>query len=481
MMASKDLTMFDEFEHRGHFWLPGNEQNVVPGVLNFRNDDIALGLFGLLRSDSTGRHQNLLPGHETSIILGHGNNQAFTLYRNTEISTNLFSAGHPTSTVSSNFLFVGEHYESESDLRFDSLTVNFTDLEEWVAEVPFKRGNFRKEGHKLTSTEVTYTFPDAFEIDVPRLDATIRLTFRLISEGPGYRSHTLEHFAYLEVTPKQSKDFRWFMDALVDLQHLLALFVHQPVYPKVIEMYRKTGEGPTARYSESSKVYYCHSDRNVQGASRPVDMLLPLPKIRTHLPGVLAAWFAKLDELRDVSNLHFGALYRPKMYLESHFLVLMQALESFSRSLHDGNYLSDTDYQRVADALCAAIPPDIDSDLKASLKSRIKYGNEYSLRKRLGLIFDSLQSETLGLLSNDAGRFKGKIIDTRNYYTHYSEELKRKILEGEDLYWANQRLRLLLTILLLKEITVNEATIRQAISDNGRLKQMIDLYLAKDK
>lgn len=480
-MASKDVTMFDQFEHKGHFWLPGQEQHAVPGVLNFRDDDITLDLFGLLRAGSSGAQQNFSPGHETPIILGQGENQALTLYRNTEIGTNWLSAGRPTSTVSSTFLFVGEHYKSESDLQFDSLSVNFTDLEEWVAEVPFKQGGFRKEGQKLTSTEITYTFPDTFEIEVARLDATVGLTFSLVSKGPGYRSHTLEHVAFLEVSPKESRAFRWFMDALVDLQHLLALFVHKPVYPKLIVMCRKTGEGLTARHKESSKVYYCHSDRNAEGGSRPVDMLLPLPKVRTHLSGVLAAWFAKLEQLRDVSNLHFGALYRPKMYLESHFLVLMQALESFSRSLHDANYLSQADYQRVAAALNAAIPPDTGSDLKASLKSRIKYGNEYSLRKRLSLIFDSLQPETLALLCKDAGRFKGKVVDTRNYYTHYSDELKGKILEGEDLYWANQRLRLLLTILLLKEITIDEATIRQAISDNARLKQMIDLYLAKEQ
>src|SRR5690349_6121987 len=107
-MATKDATMFDQFEHKGYFWLPSQEQYSVPGVLTFGDDDITLDLFGILRPASETTCQNLGLGYETPIILGQGDNQALTLYRNTEISKSWFSAGRPTSTVSANFVFVGE-------------------------------------------------------------------------------------------------------------------------------------------------------------------------------------------------------------------------------------------------------------------------------------------------------------------------------------------------------------------------------------
>jgi hypothetical protein len=168
------------------------------------------------------------------------------------------------------------------------------------------------------------------------------------------------------------------------------------------------------------------------------------------------------------------------MYLESVFLSLIQALETYSRATMDAKYVTPEEYQKIAAALNAGIPADTPSSLKQSLKSRIKYGNEYSLRKRLEGILSSLDTETVKLVCPNHTKLRDSLVETRNYLTHYTEELKENAIHGPGLFYANLRMKLLLTILLCKEVGVNEESIRKALLNNNKWMQLIHLYTERD-
>ena len=70
--------------------------------------------------------------------------------------------------------------------------------------------------------------------------------------------------------------------------------------------------------------------------------------------------------------------------------------------------------------------------------------------------------------------FTGAIVDTRNYLTHYDDDLKDSSLKGADLYWANQRLRIFITILLLKEIDIEENVILDSMRENNKISQIFN-------
>jgi hypothetical protein len=65
------------------------------------------------------------------------------------------------------------------------------------------------------------------------------------------------------------------------------------------------------------------------------------------------------------------------------------------------------------------------------------------------------------------------VIDTRNYLTHYDENLKAQSLGHEEMIEATQRLRILLTIILLKHLNLDEGTIEQVVSNNKNLTKWI--------
>jgi len=152
----------------------------------------------------------------------------------------------------------------------------------------------------------------------------------------------------------------------------------------------------------------------------------------------------------------------------------MQALESFHRVTKGGKYLSNDEWKPFRATLANAIPAELDSGHRESLRSRIKYGNEYSLRKRIGELLEGLNEITLSRLSPTDKYFTGIIVDTRNYLTHYDDELKDVALKNADLYWANQRLRILISLLLLKEIGIPEKLIFDSMIENYKIRQIFD-------
>lgn len=117
------------------------------------------------------------------------------------------------------------------------------------------------------------------------------------------------------------------------------------------------------------------------------------------------------------------------------------------------------DYAKVRCALEKAIPK-VKENLEESLKSRIEYGNEFSLRTRLKEIFDKYQ-ENLSEFVEKKEDFIGRVVDTRNYLTHYDEKLKEKAALGEELDPLIQELKILLEICLLTEVGFSSEEIKE--------------------
>jgi len=126
------------------------------------------------------------------------------------------------------------------------------------------------------------------------------------------------------------------------------------------------------------------------------------------------------------------------------------------------------------------IPPDIDQGFKASLlNGKLKYANEYSLRKRLRELVNHLTANDFSpnfIAPRRAARiFIEKVCDTRNYLTHYSQALQGRVVEGEELFMLTMRLRGLLEIFLLEELGFDYETIRKMISKNRRFKYRLGM------
>ena len=463
-------TLFHEFQHKGWWWLPETPKEVVPGVLVYNQSRIHLDLFGNLRMEIT---DDLEPA---PIILGQlENGKECTLTDNRETIVRLDGR---SSRWSAGAIFLGKHFAREEEIKFTAWNINFTDLEEWIAVQPFT-SHTRHDGTRFIGQQSEYVQPDSLKIPIPSLNATLETAHTLTSSGSWFGTHVREHTAFLVFTPNEAKNLIWFQDVLQTCQGLLTLFVGKPVYAQRVVADGEQIEWPDGKKStEEIHIYFNQLNRKKRERVSPHDMLISLPQIKDRIGTIVPIWFEKAEALKHVYDLFLGTFYGESMYLESEFLTLTQALETYCRSTWPGKYLPDDQYKPVEEALVTAIPSGIHSGLRESLKARLRYGNEHSLRKRLAALLATMDDETCNLFCKNESEWCGRIVDTRNYLTHYGEQSAR-VIGGTDLFFANRRMSVLLTIILFKELGLEESFIRQIFNGNSHLMRLIHSYLSK--
>lgn len=471
-MARPSYTLTDNFELKGIWWLPQKPDLQISGILSFDNESkFSLELLGSFRGlHSLGGHDLFQP----EIVLGISDSgHICTLYRNIETSQQFNFPGIQKSIIEAQYLFIGKHFQTPDDITFSSLKASFTNLENWLTIRPFSLEIPDNKENK--DWKLVHKWPTEFKAQLAELEISIESTHEFNTDGNLITDAIWKSKAFLQITPNNPKNFKWYLEMMHDLGNLFTLLIGETTFIKqVIALGDEVQVGPDKTIRENIELFFAQRKVRISKEVHPFEMILPFPRISEQIANVLSLWFTNACRLRTVYDLFFGTFYNPDMYLEFQFLSLMQALESFHRVTKSGKYLNDNDWSPFRETLANAIPAELESGHKESLKGRIKYGNEYSLRKRIGELLENLDKETVSLLSPTEKYFTGILVDTRNYLTHYDDDLKYVALKNEDLYWANQRLRILITLLLLKEIGIQEKLILDSMKENNKIRQVLE-------
>jgi hypothetical protein len=188
---------------------------------------------------------------------------------------------------------------------------------------------------------------------------------------------------------------------------------------------------------------------------------------------VLSKWFEVYDSIEMPSQLAQSVLATDDLWLHVEFLSLMQAFEGFHRATSSGLYLAAEDYAPIKDAILASFPECLEKSHRQSLKSRIEYGNEISLGKRLNDLANRLNDDLRRRLFGLDGKVPRSWIDTRNYYTHWDEASRANVLEGAAMHHAGVRLKLLLRVLYLDLVGVPADAIAKALGGANKEAQYL--------
>ena len=471
-MAKQSYTLLSDFELKGLWWLPEQPDLQISGIISFENEKkISLELLGSFHEVKTFGSGDFF---HPDIILGiTDNGQVCTLFRNFETQNQMNFPGIQKSIIESQYLFVGKHYNTTDDICFSSFQANFTNLENWLVKRPFSM-EIPKDA-KTGEWKLTHKWPDEFISNIEVLNSTIESTHEFKTDGDLTRNATWKSKAYLKIIPKKQEHFKWFWKVIYDLCNFLTLLIGDTTYIVSVKAYGDDIEiTPEQKTKETIEVFFTQKKPGLNEGIHPFEMIIPFPRISDKIERVMSLWFSKAQNLRSVYDLFFGTFYNPGMYRQFHFLSLIQAIESYHRVTKGGKYISDDSWQTYRKTLADHIPAELDSGHRESLKSRIKYGNEYSLRKRLSELLCTIDKKSLLVLFPSKNFLAGTVVDTRNYLTHYDVELKDSSLKGADLYWANQRLRIFLTLLLLKDIEIEESVILASMKENNKISQIFN-------
>ena len=458
--------MKNKMEFKGEWWIPNHSDNALNGVLKFiKHEGWILEVMGSLNQELSKKNY-----FAPEIILGSANGHKITLQNCIERGNSHSFPGIYINKFTYHFCFVGCHFQKVEDIKFKQIDVHYSNLNEWTCSRSLTTEDNASDDIKMNTEVIAkYTRPKPVQINInDSLDLVISSKLS-ISESQ-WTKIQMEGKDYIEIKFKEEKKFIEFYKKIHEIQNFLTIGIGVLVYPLKIEGFTKLEE-PVDVYGfqfEETDVILNHS------------MVFSLEDnwVASNLNGLFQKWFEMADYLESSYHLYFDTLYNSTNYLIPWFLSLAQALESYythSKKNFEGKYLEDKSFKNniykpikkfidednsLNDFFNDEFDNEIVKDFKNSIKERIRFGNEPSLKTKILIIFGD-NEEFIGKIINDKDSFIEKFKCTRDYLTHYSKKQKECSASDEELIEMCHILQELIEMLLMKEIDFHPYIIQQ--------------------
>jgi len=419
--------MIEEFICEGIWSVTDGQREKLCGTLKFAPDSGAI----LTLLGPTSEIDNIkktlyskgggdgIPNQE--IILGNSlNKRVITLFNCILAgnSSNYPEPGPSTLSFMVNVVFDGTQFTKKEDIKFCTLSVRFTNLDEW--------GNiFGSDLHE----PIRVIKQDDYEI-------SIEFTRPLYSymQDPAY----IRQNAHVTIKSTAGKTLEEYKKIIKKIENLLTLFIILPVYPLQITGTTKNNQLPI-------EIFYRIPNYNKASASSFL-MLFSYKEISDRFENLVKNWFEKEALLEPVYILYFDTLYNPSMNILHRFLSYVQAIETYHRRFKHG---------------------------------RLKKKEPRLKERLLDILEEYSQITDLFIEPNRREEIARKIVGSRNYYIHGNPKQKTRAADWEELACLQYKLKMLLEICLLNELGFSITEIRRSMVKNESYKQQIP-YLRRD-
>ena len=376
--------------------------------------------------------------------------------------------------IHADLLFLGFLLPSYAGDHITNLTTSFRHLYRWMA----LSGATLDHGERFQDIDLRYREPEPIRLSLSdEFDLALGVRLASIPGGMGWDGDTaINEEALVSIQSRTPRPYEFFHRIVRDLQDFFSvasLRFSPPVHIRVTGSF-----DPDVRDDGSSFLPY--ADVRVQsfhqepeaGPPHPVDFLFRLPDIRDELQAALKAWFTKRDKLHHVRSLYLTARYTPQVFVDSQFLTTICAVEAYHRRFFEGQYLPHAWFElEVQSALAAQLPTSVPVEYQAQCSSNdlkvfrdsaarsLRWLNEYSLRKRLKVLFREFEDVLRAFLPDGKTAIE-EIVDARNYLTHWTEQATDVTERPERLAVLTDLLHLVLEVGFLREMGISQERMR---------------------
>ena len=468
------MRISEPIEKHGFFWLPDDAENQVPGVLRIsESGDITLEVSYLYDFRRPALHKRRLGYPEESEdanikrIVGVIDDGLITL-DGCYYGPYTIKRGVSTTTIHAIRGFIGVNYKKKEKLTFTKFTFSVEGLDEWLWISGFQTEHnwedMSRSIHFRPPEEIALNLPDGIEL---------KFIFSW-TDSPGLTESHITQKASISLISKELRPIEDFLDLVFKL-HLFFCFA----IDKVVSLDSVTGYSSeiTQEYQDGQKreipikIYYQSGPySDTKPKVHPHDMLFVYGNVSDQLEEILTRWIHDYEISKPAFNLYFATKSGGQKYLDGKFLSLAQGIETLHRRNSQETRMSEDEFRNLIDTILNAVP---DDGQRQWIDEKLKYANELSLRNRLKKMIDPFKD----LFGNSKKRnsFIGKVVDTRNYLTHYDSSLENKAANGEDLWKLYRKLEALFQLHFLQLIGMDIESIKSIIKENKDLRNKLGL------
>ncbi|RKU37243.1 hypothetical protein C6496_10885 [Candidatus Poribacteria bacterium] len=439
----------EDFKKSGYFWLPSAPEKKYPGTLSISDGGIIdleiVELFESIGSDSADQESvswdilNWEPVFRNRFkrIVGHIETGEVTLDDCRPNGGFIFPTGLSKSILRVGRAFMGVKYNKDEIPRFKTLIFSVDGINEWIG-TNSNRSNPPNPNYPLVYQGKTISFqhpepisfnlPNEMELSItfsqkrsgsmnPREDKiTQRTYFKLVSQD----EHELDEF--VSIVEKIMNFLCFAMGDIVCVDNIEAASEDPPPFPRPRGdcEYDRIGLLPINIFF-SSQLY--SKDRYRTGFRT----LFGFDRIQNDAARVICNWINAHEEISPAFNLYFLATMGTQPSFEARFLTLMQGLEAYHRRTSNEKQMDGTEFKELVENLVEQCS----KGKRNWLKGKLQYANELTLRNRIKRMIEPF----VDIFGDEEKRRRliNRVIDTRNYLTHYDLSLESKASKGRDL------------------------------------------------
>lgn len=445
--------MTDKFEIKGEWFLPTDKTNRVHGVLTFDpQDKTTLELYGSLNGD------NFFPEFkDQEIILGlTSDSKQVTLhkcYMTKSGGATLVQGGEsgkPSTRYTIGYLLIGLHSDTSEDLKFTQISSEIFNLGEWVGISGFKHQNIDPEKIKNYEITVEYKLPGPIEFVI---DGNTKGLINYTANHPGVsvyqKTVTINQKVAFQAITTDEQSIDNLLSYVITFQNFLTLALYKSTYPLSISLVGDRHKD-TFGYKKNVKLFI--SSRNFKFNEKPklfFDMIFNYGGIKDNFPTIVKNWYSKYELLEPAFDLVFEQFYNDNKFTVNTFLNLAQSAETFHARVHNHTKIPKEQYKKMKEDILNVVQ---NEEYKKWLSDQFNFGNNLNLQQRLTELTEKYSNKIVDKILDDKKQFVLNVKHSRNYYTHYPTDGKKKALKGGELFYLSERLKILLVCAFLVEV-----------------------------
>jgi len=466
--SKKNQTMKENFKIIGEWFLP-NQKRRVHGTLDFnKNGESTLELYGSLTSD------NFFPEFQNQeLILGiSSKSEEFTLYEchMTKSGGATLVKGKETGKSSVTYLisyiFKGLHINTIDELKFDTISSEIFNLDEWVGISGFENESPDFDKIKNFKFSINYKLPKPIEFEIDN-ENTGKFNFTVNTPGLSIyqKSEQIKQTVKFQIKSKSEIEFRDLLNKVFHFQNFLILGLYKSTYITSITLSGGNHQerlGNDRLIRKKIELFFLLSNIGVEDKPKSFrEMIFSYNHIKGNFTEIIQQWYRKYELLEPAFNLLFEQFYRGNRFTENTFLNLAQSAETFHARIHNHTKIPREDYKVMKKEILSCTDP----KHHKWLNDQFNFGNNLNLHIRLSEITEKYSNDILDKIIKDKEAFVKQVKHSRNYYTHYSSGSKKNALKGSELFYLSEKLKLLLVCSFLMEVGITKDELSNSLEN----------------
>lgn len=471
------MKLSDPIETVGFFWLPTNPEDRLPGILRISSvGKVTLEVIGTFGGwQNAFQEMGIRPEPTPSgavlncdRILGLVEDGGLvTLEECLPAGSKVnFPSRFSKSSFLAKYAFIGGNYDSGTELRFSEVKFSIEGLDDWLFMSWFRE----EQNRKTKSGTIEYQLPEDIVFELPN---EVRLTLKHVLSHPNvgvqHSSARIDRFSILSLKLERPCLIIDFLPLITKLCNFLSLAVDQFVSIEFISCYLEEDCETVDELRSPLRLYYESSTNDSEKPEiKQHEILFSFGNVAERCEKHLSDWLTVYESFEPAFNLYFASKSNSSLYIDVRFLHLTQVVETLHRRSCQDTVMPEDEFRELCNSILGVCP----QERKEWMEGRLKYANELSLRQRMKDMVYPFQTWFGG--KKQTTTLVNKVVNARNYLTHYDSRFPTSVASGENLWWLSQKLEALFQLHLLTLIGVDPKPI---VEGHNKLADKLKLRL----